>query len=334
MINKNRTKSTDIKKEALEAEKRIRKLIRETPLEYSHYLSQLGNCQVYLKLENLQLTGSFKLRGALNKLFSLTQKEREKGVITASTGNHGAAFVYGIKAVDCNGTIYLPENSSQAKIETLRQYDAELKFHGDDCVKAEIFAKNMAKKYGQVYISPYNDLKIIGGQATIGIELMKQIKKIDTVLVPVGGGGLISGIAGYLKSENKNIEIIGCQPEASAVMYESIKAGKIIEKESKPTISDGSAGGIEKAAITFDICKNYVDDFIIVTEDEIREAIKLFLEKQYMLIEGAGALSVASFIQAQEKFVDKNVVLIISGAKISLDTLKKVLCNDPSLEGR
>jgi len=318
-------KNIDIKKEALEAEKRIREYIRETPVEYSPYLSQSGNCEVYLKLENLQLSGSFKLRGTMNKLLSLSRKESEMDMVTASTGNHGAAFAYTIKKLGLKGTIYLPENASQTKIEALRYYGADLKFYGTDCVKTEDFARETAEENNLIFISPYNDPKIIGGQATVGIELQRQIKKIDAVFVPVGGGSLISGIAGFLKSINKNIDIIGCQPENSPVMYESIKAGKIIEMELKPTLSDGSAGGIEQGAITFNLCKKYVDNFIIVTEEEIKEAIKLFLEKHYMLIEGAAALSVASFVKAIERFKNKKVVLIISGAKISLDQLKEVL---------
>ncbi len=315
----------DIKKEALEAEKRIRKHIRETHVEYSPFLSQSGDCNVYLKLENLQLSGSFKLRGVMNKLLSLAEKERKIGLVTASSGNHGAAFAYALKKLGLKGTIFMPSISNQAKIEGLRYYDAELKFHGTDCVETEVFARNAAGKNHLQYISPYNDLKIIGGQATIGIELRRQIENINTVLVPVGGGGLISGIAGYLKSIDKNIEIIGCQPENSAVMYESIKAGKIVEIESKPTLSDASAGGIEKGTITLDICKKYVDDFILVTEEEIKEGIKLFLEKHNMLIEGTAALPAASYLKTIEKFKNKNVVLILSGARISLDQLKEVI---------
>jgi threonine dehydratase len=315
----------DIKKEALEAEKRIRKHIRETPLEYSPYLSQSGNCKVFLKLENLQLSGSFKLRGVMNKLLSLSEKERKTGLVTASSGNHGAAFAYALNKLGLKGTIYMPSTANEAKIEGLRYSDADLKFHGTDCVETEIFARNTAEKNNLVYIPPYNDLTIIGGQATIGIELRRQIENIDTVLVPVGGGGLISGIAGYLKSMDKNIEIIGCQPENSAVMYESIKAGKIVQMESKPTLSDASAGGIEKDTITFDICRNYVDDFILVTEEEIKEGIKLFIEKHNLLIEGTGALPACSYLKAIEKFKNKNVVLILTGARIGLDQLKEAL---------
>ncbi len=318
-------KLVDIKKEALEAEKRIREHIRETHVEYSPFLSQSGDCNVYLKLENLQLSGSFKLRGVMNKLLSLAEKERKIGLVTASSGNHGAAFAYALKKLGLKGTIFMPSISNQAKIEGLRYYDAELKFHGTDCVEAEVFARNTAGKNHLQYISPYNDLKIIGGHATIGIELRRQIENINTVLVPVGGGGLISGIAGYLKSIDKNIEIIGCQPENSAVMYESIKAGRIVEMESKPTLADAAAGGIEKGTITFNICKKYVDDFILVTEEEIKEGIKLFIEKHNILLEGTAVLPAASYLKTIEKFKNKNVVLILSGARIGLDQLKDVI---------
>jgi threonine dehydratase len=261
----------------------------------------------------------------MNKLFSLSKKEKRTILITASSGNHGAAFAYGVKKLGLRGIIYLPGHTSQAKVNALKYYDVVLKFFGTDCVKTEEHAIKEAVKNSFKYIPPYNDLKIIGGQGTIGIELRRQVEKIDAVLVPVGGGGLISGIAGYLKSLDEKIEIIGCQPENSAVMYESIKAGKVLEMESQPTLSDGSAGGIEQGAITFDICKKFVDDFILVSEEEIKEAMKLILEKHFMLIEGAGALSVASFLKTKKRFKGKNVVLIISGSKISLDTLREVL---------
>lgn len=314
-----------IKKEVSEAERRIRQYIRETPLEYSPYLSHLGDCEVYLKLENLQLTGSFKLRGTMNKLLSLTKEEKERLVITASSGNHGAAFAYALKKLGLKGTIYLPESASAAKISTLREHGADLKFYGADCVETEAFARETARDNDLTYIPPYNDLKIIGGQGTVGIELRRQTAKTDVVFVPVGGGGLISGIAGYLKSLDKSIEIIGCQPEHSPVMYESIKAGKIIEMESKPTLSDGSAGGIEPGSITFDICKTHVNDFILISEEEIKNAIKLILTKNFLLIEGSAALSVASFLKRKERFKKRTVILIITGSRIGLDQLKEIL---------
>jgi len=314
-----------IKKEAIEAEERIRDHIRETPVEYSPCLSQLVDGRVFLKLENLQITGSFKLRGATNKILSLSSQQKERGIVTASSGNHGIACAYLIHKFGIDGVIYIPNYTTSSKIEILRTYGVRIKFHGSDCVQTENFARKEAEKNDFVYIPPYNDIKIIGGQATVGIELARQLDELDTIIVPVGGGGLISGIAGYMKALNPKIEIVGCQPEYSPVMYESIKAGKIVEMESKSTLSDGTAGGIEKNSITFDICRNYVDDFILVSEEEIKEAIKLCLEKHALLIEGAAALSVAALIKEKERFKKKNVVLIISGARISLSQLREIL---------
>ncbi len=316
----------ELKKEFIDAESRIREHVRETPLEFSSYLSKMANCKVYLKCENLQITGSFKLRGAMNKLLSLTQSEKGLGVVTASSGNHGAAVAYSLNKFACTGTIYLPENASPAKIDSLRLYGADIKFYGDDCVKTEAYTKKIAGRDNHIFISPYNDPKIIAGQGTIGIELNRQLDNIDAIFIPVGGGGLIGGVAAYLKSLDNNIQVIGCQPKNSAVMYESIKAGKILDLESQPTISDGSAGGIEPGSITFDICNKFVDDFVLVTEEEIKDAIKLIIQKHYMLTEGSGALSVASFIRQKEKYAGQNVVLILSGAKISSEKLKEVIC--------
>jgi threonine dehydratase len=223
------------------------------------------------------------------------------------------------------GTVVLPENTSPAKVETLRLYNARLEFYGDDCVKAELFAKKTAKENDLIWVSPYNDPQIIGGQGTIGIEIARQAEAIDAVLVPVGGGGLIGGIAGYLKSIDPSIEIIGCQPENSAVMCESVRVGRILDLPSKPTISDGSAGGIEPGAVTLDLCREHVDDWIVVTEEEIRRALRLLLERHYQLVEGSGALSVASYMKMKERFENRSVVCVVSGGKISLDILREVL---------
>ncbi|MCF6249519.1 MAG: pyridoxal-phosphate dependent enzyme, partial [Desulfobacula sp.] len=253
----------DIQHQVLTAEKRIRKYIRKTPLEPSPYLGELGECRVHLKLENAQVTGSFKFRGATNKFLSLDKKERKEQVITASSGNHGAALAHVLELFKSSGIIFLPENASPTKVKALSLPGITLKQFGDDCIKSETLARQTAKKTGQVFISPYNDLDIIGGQGTIGIELLQQTSNIDCVLVPVGGGGLMSGIAGFLKAGDKHIKIIGCQPENSPIMQASILTGKILDMESKPTIADGTAGGIESGSVTFDICREFVDEFIL-----------------------------------------------------------------------
>ncbi len=315
----------DILQEALDAEKRIKDHVIETQLEHSKFLSELGNCNVYLKLENMQITGSFKLRGSANKILSTLENKRDAEFVTASSGNHGLAFAYITNKFGIKGTIFLPTTTPNSKRKPIKQYDVKVSFYGDDCVKTEIYAREIAKRNSLVFVSPYNDPKIIAGQSTIAIELEKQLKSIDYIFVPVGGGGLISGIAGYLKEKVTPVTIIGCQPFNSAVMYESVKAGKILDLPSKPTLSDGTAGGIEENSITFDLCKQYVDDYVLLTEDEIKEAIKLVSEKHYMQIEGAAALSVASFIKNCEKFEGKNIVLILSGSKIDIEKFKNII---------
>ncbi len=308
-----------------EAEKKIRHIIRETPIEYSPLLSEVGKCNVYLKLENQQLTGSFKIRGALNKILTLP---KNKEVITSSTGNHGLAVAHALSITGGKGSIYLPKNTSKVKLDALHKYKSKILFYGNDCEQTEVHARMIADKEKKEFISPYNDIDIIGGQGTIGSEIYRQIGQIDVVLASVGGGGLISGIAGYLKSKSNDIQIIGCLPKNSPVMYKSVKAGKIIKMESKPTLSDGTAGGIEPNAITFDLCKKLIDDFIIVSEKEIAAAIKFIIDSHHMIIEGAAGVTIASFLKEKERFKEKNVVLILCGANIGIDQLKSIICKD------
>jgi threonine dehydratase len=314
-----------VKQEVLAAEKRIRAHIFETPLVHSPPLSRIGHANVFFKCENMQITNAFKLRGAMNKVLFLEEKEKKNGVTTASTGNHGSAVAYVLDKFNIKGWIFLPENAAASKIEIIRGYGADLRFHGDDCLKAELKAKQEARKHEMVYISPYNDMKIVGGQGTIGVELMRQNDKIDTVICPVGGGGLIAGIAGYLKSVNKNIEIIGALPQNCPYMYEAIKAGKIVDIEAKPTLADGVEGALEPGTVTLDICRECVDDYILVSEDEIREALLMIIGKHFMLAEGAGALSTAAFLKESKRFANRNAALIISGGKIGLEKLKEIL---------
>jgi threonine dehydratase len=314
-----------IANEARLAESRIRPYIRETPLEHSPFLSHEIRGQVFLKLENLQLTGSFKLRGAMNKILSLSKAQRERSVVTASSGNHGHAFAYLSDRFGFPGIVYLPETTDTGKVETLKAYGVDIRIQGDDCVRAEAAARAAAADQGFAYVPPYNDLQIIAGQATVGTELSIQAETMDAILVPVGGGGLISGIAGYLKSQNISASIYGCQPENSRVMYESLKAGRILDLESLPTLSDGTAGGIESDSLTFPLCRDHVDGFFLLSEEEIRAALKLVIAKHHILIEGAAALPVAALLKERERFKGQTVVLVLSGATLSLATLKKIL---------
>lgn len=315
----------NVQQEVLQAEERIRRYIRETPLDYSFYLSQSTGCHVFLKLENLQHTGSFKARGAMNKLLSLAPEQRARGVITASTGNHGAAVAFGLHTLDTRGIIFVPETASPTKIEAIRRYGAEVRFHGTDSVEAEVFARRYAGQNEMAYISPYNDPQVVGGQGTIAVELTRQLDHIDAIFVSLGGGGLISGIAGYLKSVYDGATVIGCSPENSCVMIESVKAGRILEMESQPTLSDGTAGGVEAGAITFDLCRTLVDDYVLVSEAEIKETLLTFVETHHLLIEGSAAVAIKAFLKRHEMFRGKNVVIVICGGNISLANLKAIL---------
>ena len=307
----------------VEASARIKSFIRKTPLEYSPYLSEMCDCNVYLKLENQQVTGSFKSRGALNKILSLSDEEKLKGVLTASTGSHAAAVSYALAIADATGEIFMPENVSELKVQNLKQYEkVKINLFGKDSVDAEKEALRQAQLQDKVYVSPYNDEEIIGGQGTAAYEIIEQLPKVNSILVPVGGGGLISGIGGYAKEENEDIEIIGCQPENSAVMYHSVQAGRVLDMPSLPTISDGTAGGIEEGSITFPICQKYVDSYHLLEESEILNALGILLKYHQVMAEGAAGLSVAGLIKNKEHYKKKNVVLIICGNKMSLELMQ------------
>jgi threonine dehydratase len=315
----------DIVQEVLQAEHRIRPYIRETPLEYSFPLSKLTGSRVFLKLENLQYTGSFKVRGAMNALLSLTPEQRIKGVVTASSGNHGIAVAFGLHTLKIHGTIFVPEETSSVKVAAIRNYGADIRFWGTDSVVTEVYARSYAGQHDMVYISPYNDARVVGGQGTIGVELCRQVEHVDVVLAALGGGGMISGIAAYLKAVFAHAEVIGCSPEHSPVMAKSVQAGQILEMESLPTLSDGTAGGVEQDAITFPLCQQLIDDYILVSEEEIRQAMRVCIETHHMLIEGAAGVPLAALLKTPERFREKTVVVILCGANLSLETLKTIL---------
>jgi len=325
MMSESASRRLDVQSQVLEAEQRIRAHIRQTPLERSPYLSKLADAEVLLKLECVQITGSFKLRGAMNKMLSLTEEERERGVLTASSGNHGAACAYLMTRFGIPGTIYLPESVTPAKLEAIEAYGAHTELVAGDGIEAERLARKLAAERGQTYVSPYNDPLIVGGQGTAALELHRQLERLDTVLVPVGGGGLAAGIAGYLKSVDPEITIIGCQPENSRVMYESIRAGEILDLESKPTLSEGSAGGIDHDSITFEICRDLIDEWVLLSEKEIADAILLALANEHLMIEGAAALAIAALARTPRRFAGQTVVLVLSGSKLSMQTLRELL---------
>ena len=308
-----------------EAHDRIRPYLRQTMLEHSLYYSRKSGAHVFFKCENLQHTGSFKARGGMNKLLSLTEEERERGVVTASTGNHGAAVAFALRHIAAKGIVFVPENAAQSKTANIEQLGAEVRYFGFDSAKTEVHARQYAAQHGMTYVSPYNDPQIIGGQGTIGVELEQQLETIDAVFVSLGGGGLISGIAGYLKRHGPQVRVIGCSPAHSQVMIQSVRAGEILDLPSQPTLSDGTAGGVEPGSITFPLCRRWVDDYCTVTEDEIVTSLLEFMSAHHMLIEGSAAVAIASFLQQQDRFQGKNVVIVLCGANIGLATLREIL---------
>jgi threonine dehydratase len=261
----------------------------------------------------------------VNKILSLPREDSQKLLVAASTGNHGAAFAHALDLFGLKGMLFMPETATGVKVENIRSTGVPFELVGNDCVEAEKHAADFARSGNHVWISPYNDPDVVAGQGTVAVELQEQMESIDAVLAPVGGGGLIGGIAAYLKDVRPAIEVIGCQPLNSCVMYESINAGRILELESLPTISDGTAGGIEEGAITFDLCRRFVDDFIILEEEEILEALRFLRDHEGLTVEGASALSTAAVLKAPERFADRPVALIISGGRVDEEALERLL---------
>lgn len=316
----------DILHEIESAIPRIRHGVLQTPLLHSRYLSSLSGGRVFLKMESEQYTGSFKARGSLNKLKWLRETQEDFFPVTASTGNHGLGVARALAMLDLDGRIYLPETAVPSKVEAIRAYGADIEFFGDDPYDTEMHARKMAGNHASwVYISPYNDPQVIGGQGTIGAEILEQLEQPDHVLATVGGGGLISGIGTWIKAHAPGTRIIGCQPHNSPEMSASVEAGRYVDTPSSPTLSDGSAGGFERDAITFDLCRHLVDRFLLVSEEEIETSIRLMIDKHSKLVEGAAGVAVACFTKNAAMFAGGDTVIVICGANISRETLKQIL---------
>ena len=299
--------------------------VRRTPLHDSSLLSELTAARVYLKLENLQHTGSFKLRGAINKLLSLSPEQRRRGIVAASSGNHGAAVAYGCRLLGIVGTVFVPEHASPAKLAAMRRFGVEVRLFGDDGLLSEQEARRYAGQQGLVYISPYNDLAVVAGQGTVGLEIAEQLPDVEVVLVAVGGGGLIAGVAAALKAHHPRVQVVGCLPQNSPVMAASVARGAIVDMTSLQTLSDGTAGGIEADAVTFALCRDLVDDWLLVSEEEIAAAMRLMIEGDHLLVEGAAAVPVAALLKSGDRWRGKQVAVVLCGGNIGLETLAAVL---------
>lgn len=298
-----------------------------TPLTRSQFLSEMCSANVFLKLENQQVTHSFKIRGVINKLLNLSPREKARGVVTASAGNHGQAVAFGAQKLGFSAKIVVPTNTPKVKVEGIEQYGVDLLLFGENYPEAEKKAKELAQQEGRLYISPYNDKLIVAGHGTVGLEILEQLPNVDVVVVPVGGGGLISGISIAVKSLKPNVQVIGVQSEAVPIMYESLKAGKIVppHRHEPNTIAEGLSGGIEKGSITFTIAQQYVDEVLLVKEETIRRAVYLLWKNEKQQVEGSGVAGVAMLLENNNFFVDQNVAVVISGGNIDDSLFKEIV---------
>jgi len=308
--------------EVYQASQRIRTTVQRTPLIKSSWLSELTGSEIFLKLECLQTTGSFKLRGATNKILSLNRDEKERGVIAVSSGNHGRAVAnvaqkHGLPAVICVSET-VPEN----KVSAIRELGAEVLVSGKTYDEASEDAIEVQRERGLTMIHPFDDPHVIAGQGTIGLEIMDQEPEIDTVIVPLSGGGLLGGIALTLKSIDPRIQTIGVSMEKGAAMIESLKTGNVVEIVEQPSLADALIGGLgPENRYSFKINQKYVDRTIPVTENEIAMGMTFALEKEHLVVEGGGAVGIAALLAGKAKDLGRKAALVISGSNVSLSTL-------------
>lgn len=309
---------------ARRAAARIADRIRRTPLCRSATFSARIGADVWFKLENRQTTGSFKLRGATNRLLTLTDEQRAKGCVTASSGNHGAAVACAMQQLSLEGRIFVPEGTSPAKVEKIRRYGGRVEFFGTDGLDTEQHARDYAAQRGMFYLSPYNDEEVVAGQGTIGVEILEQLPGVEVVFMAVGGGGLIGGVGSVLKDHDPGIRIFGCQPLASPVMSRSIQAGKILDLPSKPTLSDGTAGGIEHEAVTFALNQAVVDEWVEVDEAQIAAAMRLYMRSEDDVIEGAAGVAIAGMLARADDLAGRRVGVVVCGGNIATEILNQL----------
>ena len=304
------------------AAKQLEGVARKTRLIHSDFFSEQCHNDVYLKPENLQHTGAFKLRGAYNKISQLTPEERAKGVITASAGNHAQGVAYAAQKLGVKAVICMPATTPILKVEGTRALGAEVVLYGDGFDDAYAHSLELQKKYGYVYIHPFNDLQVLLGQGTTALEIIDALKDVDAILCPIGGGGFASGVALATKLVNPNVKVIGVEPENAACMKAALEADKVVTLASADTVADGCA--VKTAGTqTFEFCKKYLDDIITVSEIDIMNALLSLIEKHKLVAEGAGVLSLAAL--AKLPFQGKKVVSIISGGNIDISTISALI---------
>ncbi|MBW9173732.1 threonine ammonia-lyase [Clostridium estertheticum] len=304
------------------AQANLKGVTLKTGLIYSDVFSNESGNSVYIKPENLQITGAFKLRGAYNKLRSLTSSERERGVIASSAGNHAQGVAYSAQKLGILATIVMPKTTPLIKVEATKGYGATVVLFGDCYDEAYTEAKRLEKEHNYVFVHPFDDLDVMYGQGTIACEIVEEIEDIDCILVPVGGGGLIAGIALAAKALNPSIKIIGVEPEGAKAMKDSIDCKKVVHLETVCTIADGVA--VKKPGdLSFEIIRNYVDEIVTVSDFDIMESFLLLLEKHKLIAEASGALSFAGLKKIKER--GKKVACVLSGGNIDVVTISSMI---------
>ena len=307
-----------------EAQKRIAPFINYTPLIFSKYLS--NNSKVKLKLESLQITGSFKLRGATNKLLSLSENQKQKGVIAVSTGNHGKGVAYAANILGIKSTIFMSSMVPQFRKEAIEALGAKVKIIGNNSDEVDKYVKELAKKENITLVHPFDDEEIIAGQGTVGLEMLETFPEVDTVVVPTSGGGLSGGIALAIKLQKPEVKIIAASMKRGPSMYESLKLGKPVDVEELETLADclgGSIGNDNK--YTFKIAQETIDDFVLVDEDKIAEGIKLNFVEHKLVTEGAAATAVMVVKDNMTQHLGKNIICLICGGNIDSELFTKII---------
>ena len=312
----------------------LKDAIRKTDIIYSPTISQDSGCEVYLKTENLQITGSFKVRGAYYKISQLTDEEKARGVIACSAGNHAQGVALASKKFGIKSIICMPDGAPISKVEATKSYGAEVVLVPGVYDDAHNRAEELKEERGYTFIHPFDDEDVIAGQGTIGLEIMEQLKDADAIVVPVGGGGLVSGVAFAVKSLNRNVRVYGVQSAGAPSMLNSLEHHKIETLPSVSTVADGIAVK-EPGKLTFDVCEKYVDGIVSVTDDQVSAAILALIEKQKMIAEGAGAVALAAVMF--DKIPDvkgKKVVCLVSGGNIDVTILSRVISRGLLMSGR
>jgi threonine dehydratase len=300
--------------------------INRTPLIESSWLSEISGCQVFLKLENLQKTGSFKIRGAANKILNLPEQERARGVIAVSSGNHGRAVAYVAGKMNIPSVICISETVPENKVSAIRELGAEVVVAGSTYDEADREASKIKEQRGLTMISPFDDAHVIAGQGTIGLELLSEVPDLDSVIVPLSGGGLLGGISIAMKSTRPEIRTIGVSMDKGAAMAESLKAGRVIEVVEHPSLADALVGGLgEENRYSFNITQNYADQVLLVSEDEIAGGMIYALEKEHLLVEGGGAVGIAALLAGKASNLGQKSVVVLSGGNVDPKMLSRLI---------